>query len=228
MVTLLSLLLLAQLATPAQERPARPDSPPVEVLDAEVNTYAIQPRNVPDRRGPPPAPGPISSSDDIPGRGTSARAVKPSVARRSTELGAVDSRGRRPPAAGEPSSDYRYEYRLRVKNVGSKKVTSLLWEYRPIDPSGASVNSRRLILCEEALKPGESKRLRVWTPLAPVNVVRAETAGDGLLKAEVLVNRVGYADGSAWQRAGWEQQSDPKGGPGNSGRRLRGSECVVW
>lgn len=93
MYALLSLLLLAQLFTTAQERPGGTDSPPVEVLDAEVKAYEIRPRSLPDRR-PDPPPGPVSSSDDIPGRGGSSRRDgKPSIAVRSSD--SPDPRTRR-------------------------------------------------------------------------------------------------------------------------------------
>lgn len=230
MNTLLSLLLiLAPLATPAQEPAGQPDGPLLEVLDADVKAYP-PPRIVNGPPSPGPPPGPMSV-DDIPGRSsTSQQSNRASSPSRAAELNRVDERRARRTASGTravttPSTSSWYEYRLRVRNAGSKKVKSLFWEYRVVDPH-VTAATRRLFQCTEQVKPGESKRLRAFTPMAPVTVVSAEGAGD-TPKAEAVINRVEYTDGSAWQRAGWEPgetKGNNSGGADRGKRKLRG-EC---
>ena len=224
MNTLLSLLLLLPpLVTQTQAPPARPDGSPLDILDAEVTPYALRPSGT---SLPAPPPGPVSVND-LPGRGNNARRdQRESIPGRATELHEAESRAQRSASVNGSSSGFRYEYRLKVRNVGSKKVTSLLWEFRVVDAPVADA-SRRLFLCSEELKPGESRRLRVWTPMAPVGVVSADGAGGPAPKAEAVINRVEYDDGSAWQRAGWEPGETQSGNPRGAGHKLRRGECAV-
>jgi len=226
MKTLL-LLLLLPLVTTAQEPAGRTDGPPLEVIDADVKVHP-PPRNV---KGPPAPPAPMSTSD-IPGRRSSTSrqsntATNPS---RAAELNREDERWERRTMSRSrgvnvPRTGPLYEYRLRVRNVGSKKVKALLWEYRVVDaPASTAPAARRLFMCTEELKPGESKRLRAWTPSAPVTVVSADAAG-GTPKAEAVINRVEYADGTVWQRAGWEPGEAKGDDPVESGRKSTRGEC---
>lgn len=209
LLSLLLLLLLAPLVTQAQSPPGQADDPLVEVIDADVAAYVLRPSSPPPDRVPDPPPVPVNRNE-IPGqKDILRREDKTAISNRAADLHEAESRGKSTRAAGGPSSGYQYEYRVKVKNVGSKKVTSLVWEYHVVD-SPVAAASRRLFQCAEELKPGESKRLHAFTPLAPVTVVSADGAGDAP-KAEVVINRIEYADGSAWQRAGWEP-GPPKGG----------------
>ena len=224
---IITLALLALLAAQAQERTGGPDIPPVELLDLEVNVHVARPRNLHDPRAPARPPGPIASRDDIPGNAGSSRSDKASIASRSAELSKAAGRGPGHPSASGSSPAQRYEYRLRVRNRGSKKVKSVLWEYQVVEAPEALPQARRLFLCAAGLKPGADRGLSVWTPLAPYNVVSAADSG-APPRVRAVVNRVEYADGSAWQRGGWEQPESERGGVGDAGRRLRGGECVVW
>jgi len=227
MSTLLFLLLLSQVLTPAQETAGQPDGPPLEVLDADVAAYVPRPATQPEL-APNLPPSPVTR-DALPGqRDTVRRSDKTSITSRSADLRDAESRGRSSKAAGGPASGYQYEYRVRVKNVSSKKVTSLVWEYRLLD-SPVAAASRRLFQCAGGLKPGETKRLSAWTPLAPVTVVSADGAAGMTPKAEVFVNRVEYDDGSAWQREGWEPGEAKTVNPSGAGRgKLRRGECAAW
>jgi len=233
MKTLLFLLLLP-LVTTAQEPAARPDGPPLEVLDADVKVHP-PPRSVkgPPGSGAPPAP---MSTGDIPGRSSSTSrqsntATNPS---RAAELNREEERRERSTMSRRrgvtvPRTSPWYEYRLRVRNVGSKRVKSLLWEYRVVDaPAASAAATRRLFQCAEELKPGQSKRLRAWTPSAPVTVVSADAAG-GTPKAEAVINRVEYADGTVWQREGWEPGEAKTVNPEEAERNKRksGGECLA-
>ena len=96
-----------------------------------------------------------------------------------------------------------YFYRLRFKNTGTKVVKSLAWEYHP---AGAADPTDRQFFCAIKTKPNETKELELFSPLAPFRVVDASTAGDKPAKgseAEISINKIEYADGSVWQRPGW-------------------------
>lgn len=228
MFTTLSLFLLALLGTAAQGQPGRPDGPPVEVFDIEVVVHVVRPSPLTGARDSARPPEPIVGRENIPGSASSRQRDKPTVASRSAELSRVAGRGPSHPPAGGSSPLYRYDYRLKVRNTGAKKVKSILWEYQVLAPAGAPDPARRLFLCAAGIKPGADKRLSVQTPLAPFNVVSADGPGDQPPLAKAVVNRVEYADGSTWRRGDWEQSDSEVARAVDAGRRLRGGECVVW
>lgn len=228
MVMMLSLLLLLLLVTPAQGQPGLADGPPVELLDLAVVVRVVRPQQSTGGRDHPRPPESINSREDIPGNSSSARKDKPTVASRSAELSKIAGRGPSYPPAGGSSPVQRYEYRLKVRNTGAKKVKSILWEYQVLAPAAASTLSRRHFLCAAEIKPGADRKLSVTSPLAPFNVVSADGPGDQSPKMKAVVNRVVYADGSTWQRGDWEQSESESAGAGDGGRSLRGGECAVW
>src|SRR3712207_5888889 len=126
MSTFLFLLLLVQTAAPAQAPAGRADGPPLEVLDADVAAYVPRPANPQPELAPNLPPSPVTR-DALPGqKDTVRRSEKTSIASRSADLRDAESRGRSSRAAGGPASGYQYEYRVRVKNVSSKKVTAVV------------------------------------------------------------------------------------------------------
>jgi len=220
----LLLLLSFPLVTAAQEPPGRADDSPLEVLDADVAAYAIRPDAAPFERLPEPPPVP-QGRGEIPGqKDIQRRSDKTSIASRTADLHDVETRAKSTKGAGGKASGYEYEYRVRVRNVSSKKVKSMLWEYRLLD-SPVTAASRRLFQCAGGVKPGETRRLSAWTLSAPVSVVSADGAAGMKPKAEVFVNRVEYADGSVWQRAGWEPVEAKGGSQQGADRKLRRGDC---
>jgi hypothetical protein len=103
----------------------------------------------------------------------------------------------------KPIDGFLYETRLR--NVGTKQIDIVFWEYQFIDESNTVV-TRHQFLCGVKVKPAKEKDLSVFSLLRPRDVVNAAGAGDKTLTAvheRVLLNRVEYADGSIWQRRDW-------------------------
>ncbi|HEV2863374.1 MAG TPA: hypothetical protein VGX48_20335 [Pyrinomonadaceae bacterium] len=223
MFRLVCLLLLTQTIASGQNPAVTPGGPPLEVVNLEVIMMKIKPGRQTKPRAQPDPPGPVSKGDIAAGEA----AGKEAIARRTSELRKLEAQARHPLPAGGSSHSHRYEYRLTVRNKGPKKVKSVLWEYQVADLSGAPV-SRRLFLCEGVIKPGGVKRLGAVTPQAPTNVVRADGSDEERLEAKAFINRVEYADGSAWQRGDWGQSDPREGGPSGGGIRRRGGECVVW
>ena len=189
----LSLLLLTLLPT-AQVTSV--DGPPLEVLEAEVVVQKLRPRTGRDIK-----PLGAVGSEEI--QGTRAKRYEreqPTIEDRSIVLGRV---ARRSGQADLPRSSggYIYEYRVRVKNTGAKKIKSVVWEYQVTDGSATTVVPQRVFLCAASIKPGSVKQLAARTPSPPRRVVNAE---DTLEKQNVIVNGIEFSDGSTWIREGWK------------------------
>lgn len=224
MVVVLIILLLALFDAPAQSQENSP-SGPVEVVDLEVYMHPVTPRpSVPAPKPAPTPPGLIIVDDLADGR-RSERRDPMTIRNRSLELRKVPS-GRaesRPAGASSPSS--KYEYRLRVRNAGAKKIKSILWEYQLRDASNTSTISSRLFFCAVVLKPRGLSWVLARTPADPINVASAEASAVEPRKQRAVINRVEYADGSLWQRPGW-QPADSKRPDAIS--ELPVGQCTAW
>ena len=99
-----------------------------------------------------------------------------------------------------------YAYRVKVRNGSAKVAEVVFWEYRFTESANPSNVARRQFLCGAVVKPGKEKELQAFGLAGPSDVVSVGTLaekGGGQFAEEVLVNRVEYADGTIWQRAGW-------------------------
>lgn len=99
-----------------------------------------------------------------------------------------------------------YTYRIKVKNSGEKAVEVVFWEYRFIDATNPELIARRQFLCGVSIASGKGKDLEGFSLSGPSDVISVKTLADNAaepFKQEVLINRLEYADGSIWQRKGW-------------------------
>lgn len=115
-----------------------------------------------------------------------------------------------------------YVYRLQVKNASTKVVKSFAWEYQLSDKPDSL---DRQFYCSIKAKPSESKDLELFSPLAPSRVVDASKAGQKPAKssdAKVIINKIEYADGSVWQRQGW----NPKTFADDAIQKIASGKCI--
>ena len=115
-----------------------------------------------------------------------------------------------------------YFYRLDVRNAGAKVMKSFAWAYQPDETPDPF---DRQFFCVVKAKPNESKGLELFSPLAPSRIVDAAKAGDKSeknAKAKVVINKIEYVDGSAWQRPGW----NPKTFSVESMEKVANGKCI--
>ena len=99
-----------------------------------------------------------------------------------------------------------FDYRVKVRNAAAKAVEVLFWEYQFVETSNPSNVARRQFLCGVQIKPGKEKELQAFSPSGPSGAVSAESLADksgNAFQGKAVINRVEYADGSIWQRKGW-------------------------
>ncbi len=132
---------------------------------------------------------------------------------RATELNAALS--------GKPNSKV-YFYRLEVKNESLNVVKSFAWEYQPsLEPDPLD----RQFFCSIKVKPKESKKIELFSPLAPWRVIDASKAGDKSAqdsKRKIIINRIEYSDGSVWLRPGW----NPLTFPADAVQKIESGKCI--
>ena len=99
-----------------------------------------------------------------------------------------------------------FEYRVKIQNVNKKAIEVVFWEYQFVETANPTNVARRQFLCGVQIKPNKDKELQAFSLAGQGDVVSAESLANktgNLFTEKVVVNRVEYADGSIWQRKGW-------------------------
>lgn len=99
-----------------------------------------------------------------------------------------------------------YAYRVRVQNTAQQAVEVLFWEYQFEETANPSNLTRRQFLCGVQIKGGKGKELQAFGGSGPAGAISAESlAGKAAnpFAERAVINRVEYADGTIWQRKGW-------------------------
>ena len=109
-------------------------------------------------------------------------------------------------ARGQTVEVEGYAYRVKIQNASQKNVDVVFWEYQFEETANPSNLTRRQFLCGVQIKGGKEKELQAFGGSGPAGVVSAESLAKGApnpFAERVVVNRIEYADGSIWQRKGW-------------------------
>ena len=101
-----------------------------------------------------------------------------------------------------PTSRYVFTYKTTVRNLSTKTITSLDWDYVFVDKSTESELGRHQFTNDEKIGPGKSKELMVQLRKPPSQTISVtalnKNEGDALV-GRVIIMRVQYSDGSSWQ-----------------------------
>ena len=165
---------------PADNAVAVTAAPVRAVIDANKNSAR-------DRRTNSPAGERDPNADTLDGRGA--------------ELERIVQESR------EPQPVDGFTYSMKVQNGSGKVVQILFWEYQFREAANPANVTRRQFLCSAKINPEKAKELQVFTLLGPSNVVSVKSLVKGSanqFEEGVLINRVEFADGTFWQRKGWD------------------------
>jgi hypothetical protein len=105
-----------------------------------------------------------------------------------------------------PKTVEGFVYRAAVRNAAAHETEVVFWEYEFTETANPANVVRRQFLCGVRIKPGKEKELEAFSAAGPSATVGVESlAGKSadLFAGKVTINRVEYADGSIWQRRGW-------------------------
>ena len=101
------------------------------------------------------------------------------------------------------SSRYVFSYKANVRNLSSKTITSIDWDYVFLDKISNEELGRHEFTNDEKIGPGKSKELTVTItkpPTQTISLTALNTGERASLDERVVIMRVDYADGTSWQR----------------------------
>ena len=99
-----------------------------------------------------------------------------------------------------------FAYKVKVRNTGPKVVEVLFWEYQFEEAADPSNLARRQFLCGVNIKGGKEKELLAWSASGPNGTISLDSLSnkaENPYRERVVINRIEYADGTIWQRKGW-------------------------
>lgn len=95
-----------------------------------------------------------------------------------------------------------YIYEVKIRNIGKKDIRSLAWDYVFFDPGTQREVGRRKFVSEVSIGPSKTRRVVVRAASSPTGIIDAAQAGKNsrnLYSEQVIIQSVGYADGSGWK-----------------------------
>jgi hypothetical protein len=203
-----TLLLLPLLLTPVPPlQNGAGESAPVNVVSAKW-TKTRQKVAKPDTQGSTPAAA-MTPADKNFARN---RRINDPAGVRDPNADTLDSRSAamdkavRDARSQSPNVVEGYDYRVKVQNATRKAVDIIFWEYQFEEAANPSNLTRRQFLCGAQIKGGKEKELQAFGGSGPAGVVSAESLANKAANPfaeRVVINRVEYADGTIWQRKGW-------------------------
>lgn len=129
---------------------------------------------------------------------------------RQNEIRAQLGQERLPMPSGVPAPQINssgvsvaYVYEVNLSNTGDKAIKSLVWDYVLFDREARLEVGRHRFLHESGIRPGKSKKLAGHSTSPPAFVVDVKKSGKqsrGQFEESVVIQRIVYADGSAWER----------------------------
>jgi len=110
----------------------------------------------------------------------------------------------RKPATRARGVSVTYVYEVKIRNNGAKEIRTLTWDYVFFDPTAEREVGRRRFVSEVRIGPGKTRNVVVRSTTSPTGAIDAAQAGKKsreLYSEQVIIQSVGYADGSVSQSA---------------------------
>ena len=105
-----------------------------------------------------------------------------------------------PPRDNRPVKGY--QYRVTIKNTGTKTIKGMSWDYIFIDPANEDRLAHHHFRNEKKIRPGKKQQITQFSLAPPTRVVNVravnKTEGEPLIE-RLIITRVEYDDGSVWQ-----------------------------
>ena len=99
-------------------------------------------------------------------------------------------------------SQYIFTYKTTVRNLSTKTVKVVDWDYVFLDKSTNTELGRQQFTSEEKIGPGKSKELIVSLKKPPTHTISVTSLNKGeadSLSGRILILGVHYSDGTSWQ-----------------------------
>ena len=106
----------------------------------------------------------------------------------------------------EPPRVAGFMYEVKFKNLDTKQVQMIFWEYQFKETTTPENISRHSYVCGVKIKPDKDKLIQIFSTLGPGNVINVKNLKRGPDKQfdeSVIIDRIEFEDGSSWQRRDW-------------------------
>ncbi len=100
------------------------------------------------------------------------------------------------------SSRYVFSYKANVRNLSTRTITSIDWDYVFLDKISNEELGRHEFTSDERIGPGKSKELLVQLrkpPTQTISVTSLTKNETNSLNGQIQIIRIQYSDGSSWQ-----------------------------
>ena len=124
-----------------------------------------------------------------------------------------------------------FNYRVRVHNTDTKTVKNIYWEYVILESQNPQNQSSRQFFCAAKIKANGRASLHAISASMPrTKAVSAKALADpkNAFAEKVVINRIEYADGSLWQRDGWNFPNPAAGELSKRARLGDGPRCTTF
>jgi hypothetical protein len=199
MKPLLSLALLWLLLPPAQTTST--ENSVIEIVSLTVKEKVIRPvwhpsmiNSTPPELKPELGRGADRNEPEI-------QKIHRDTSQRMSELRGVETKARQ----GNDSKyvysrpETEYEFRVSIKNSGSRQINGFLWAYRYA--TDQNPNGEQELLCNVKIEPGVMQRVKVKFSVPWPRVVNATGPKQKPTLNDLAINQVTFADGTVWRRA---------------------------
>lgn len=108
------------------------------------------------------------------------------------------------PETGAHGLSIAYVYEVTVRNTGEKTIRTLTWDYVFFEPGTEREVGRRRFASRVNIGPGKTRNVVFRSASSPTGAIDATKAGKksrDQYSEQVVIQSVGYADGSVWQTA---------------------------
>ena len=155
-----------------------------------------------------PFGGPIENFDEVRARQRNERRIEDAKRGNSAEIDKI-RREAKADAANiavkhkDTPSRYVFVYKATIKNSSDKPIKSIDWDYIFFDRGTETEVGRQQFTSEEKIPSGKTKELIVTITKPPTQTISLTALNNnerGSLDGRVILVRIDYADGTAWQR----------------------------
>ncbi len=185
-LSLISLFSLAALSAQSEKQ----TPPPLEVIKLKWEREARLPQNFDPSNG--------GASGSINDSATSSRGSGGS----GGGGGGSTTQGMEPSAPSRIT--FRYVYSMKVKNVASKEIEGVAWDYVFLEPSTEKEIGRHQFLSFEKVAPDKSVTFKAEQRTPPVRTIQTQMSEANKrenLSEKSMIQCVLFADGTTWRAA---------------------------
>ena len=154
-----------------------------------------------------PFRGPIENFDEVRARTRNEKRIEDAKRGSSADIDRIRQEAKADAANIETqhksvTSRYVFVYKTTIKNISTKTIKLIDWDYVFRDKSTDTELNRQQFTSEEKIAPGKAKELTVVIskpPTQTVSVTSLNTSERDSLKGEVVLVRIEFTDGTVWQ-----------------------------